>query len=252
MAVVSLTQNALQALRRGQSYFRVRESYNDQDSYNCDVSLAAIAIGPDSDVDSIGITYPDHGVAGFTRTAQIGVGAPWVSRLDARMDLTLPDGTTPARINLGVGAYERRVTAAYLTPLLDLICYFTPPPAFPIHRAPKWTSSKLFTTAGVGVAEQTVFTQAYMGRKRCTLTLYNSDAVKTLTAWRFIGINMGGVGGVDTEHNISPASGSTNTLAALASASYVLTDARFDAIRLVVTPSAVSTPIYYAWEISDS
>ena len=100
MAVVDLTQTALAALRRGQDYFRIKQDYNDLDQYNIDVSIAGAAIGPDSDIDAIDVTYMDFDDSTLRKAARVSVDSPWTTRMDARMDQVLPapNNTTPGRL----------------------------------------------------------------------------------------------------------------------------------------------------------
>lgn len=251
MALVTLSYSALQALRDGRPFLRIKRTVADADWYNLDVAPSAIAIGPDSDIDVVAADYFDLNGTNLKATAQISVAAPFTSRLECNMGAVLSGSSNPARINLGIGASgrPRYVNTDYFTPTIDLLVYFGEPQnSLPVCRAP-YIANSTFTFAA-GVAEQTIATIPYYGRRKCTMTIYNRDAAKTLTAWRLVGLKFISPS-LTIEHVISPASGSTNTLAALGTASYVLSEAGFDGLRLYGTQSASGVVLSVAFETND-
>lgn len=255
MALITPTISPSAALRSGASYYRLKQTIDDLNWFNCDVSPVAIAIGPDSDIDMVPVTYfdPDASTADISKSIQVGVGSPWVSPLRARMNDVRRDGTTPGRIILNdsqvSGSVVRRVDQTIFTPTLDLILYFSMPATLPRVRSPYFLNSTITTVAG----SQTLFTVPYYGRKRFSMSIYNIDGTKTITAWSLIGYRFlpGGAAWTQMLHTISPASGSTNTIAAATVTSFVLTDARFDVLRCNVTPSASGGTVGYSVETSD-
>lgn len=253
MALVDLTPTALAALAAGKDYFRIYRQPANDDWYALDVSVAAIAIGPKSDIDMISVTYLDTSSSTSLKELVVSVGNPWVATLEAQMLDVLPGSTTPGRILIGgpiAGTvYGRRINTTYTSPYLDVIIYFKTPASFPGSVRQPYFSDAAFSFAA-GVAEQTVWTIPYYGRKNCSVHIYNRDSTLTITAWRLTGLRFV-TSSVVIEHQISPASGSTNTIAALGTASHVLSDVRFDALRLYATQSASGVVLSRSYEATD-
>lgn len=231
------------------------------------VSVKAIAIGPDSDLGAVMVlwrppsstqeyrfkvdahsplifdmpvnakqSYVSNALGGITPATGISgslkVFPYWLTNSDwDELDVPAPDD----------GVYH----GVRVAPRLHLLVYFNLDGVqIPTRRPDK--KGRRFDSA-LNTTEQLIWETMAYRRRGIAWDFFNRDAVKTVTNWRFVGVNFFNMAdalnealpGPDTdivaqEHVISP----TNTIAGSGSASYVLQGARFHAYRLYATASA--------------
>jgi hypothetical protein len=126
----------------GQDNFRLTTPLRSGgDIYESEVSAYGFAVGPNSDLASIAVTYFDENASSFTNQAIITPDRNIVGRIDARNDSTYP-GATPRRGRIllspndiwdnnfePLGFDVADDVIRFVAPVLDVIQYFTPAPS---------------------------------------------------------------------------------------------------------------------------
>lgn len=132
----------------GQDNFRLTTNLSGGgDMYESEVGAYGFAIGPNSDLASVAVTYFDENATGFVNQAIITPDRNFVGRVDARNDSTYP-GATPrkGRILLSPNdIYDDNFqpldfdanddVIIFVPPVLDVIQYFTAAPSITPPRS---------------------------------------------------------------------------------------------------------------------
>jgi hypothetical protein len=127
---------ASQEVLEGQQFFRLYTPLQSGgDAYELDVGALAFALGPQSDLSAVRLTYYDPGQPNQVNSAVIGIDTPFIGRIDALASLNYPVANTRARIiatpeDLWNNNWVPTLLAEdlnYIRPRLDLISYLTPP-----------------------------------------------------------------------------------------------------------------------------
>lgn len=113
------------------------------DAYELDVGALAFALGPQSDLSAVRLTYYDPSQPNQINSAVVGIDTPFSGRLDAFASIKIPVANTQARIivtpeDLWNNNWYPTILAEdvnYIKPKIDLISYLTPPIALPMRRA---------------------------------------------------------------------------------------------------------------------
>lgn len=152
------------------------------DAYELDVAALAFAIGPQSDLSSLRLSYFDPSQPGDVNSAVIGVGTPFASRLDVFASLKFPVANTAAQLivtpeDLWNNNWYPTVLAEdvnYIKPKIDLLAFLTSPViALPSMRADfvergRLNISALSTAYRIAVP--------FYGRKYAEFRLRNNNA----------------------------------------------------------------------------
>ncbi|MBT8453017.1 MAG: hypothetical protein KJO40_13695 [Deltaproteobacteria bacterium] len=132
-------------VQRSQDHWRLFQQIESSgDIFEIDESLKGVAIGPDSDVAEVLLSYYDPAQPQAVEQLSVAVGNPFEGRIDALMGTEYPQTQSPARILASLGdlidnAYvphawwpgdpeaeppEAPDTITYATTFVDLIGYF--------------------------------------------------------------------------------------------------------------------------------
>jgi hypothetical protein len=124
----------------GAKYFRLLTPLTSPgDIYESEQSGHALALGPQSDVANINVAYFDDQVPTFVNQTQLGPRRSFVGRIDARNTDTYAPTNRPGRVFFWpadlydpsyvplLGGSASQVT--FITPVLDVIQYFSPQPS---------------------------------------------------------------------------------------------------------------------------
>lgn len=139
---------ASQEIAEGQEFYRLKTRLDSSgDAYELNVSAKAFAIGPESDVARCRVTYydPIHGAQSII----VGVGAPFVGRVDSNPQAVYPNGVpgniiiTPediipdraALITAFTGVDTDFDIIGFAQPKLDFVAYLSEPGQIPLRRA---------------------------------------------------------------------------------------------------------------------
>lgn len=224
------------------------------------VSCKAIAIGPASDVGAATVYWSPPGSARYASF-----------RVDSRNPLVMDMPVNPSETwntnqlfePPGTGSIKVEPVntslpyATPFTPGLELLVYFDLA-GIELPRARADGSYQYFKKNGTAdqltTAESLVASFYGGGRRLVHWTFSVTDAVKTITAWRFAGVTYYDTGTqvLQAEHQISPAvGGAANTIPALGTASYVLNGPRYDKYNFYATGSALGAEAFFSYTVSD-
>lgn len=251
---------ASQSVANAQEFFRLTTQIESAgDIYEIDVSAKAIAIGPDSDIALLNVSYydqlapvsPGTLTSAQVSTAVVSPDRSFVARLDARLDQPYPGTGKKGRILLSLADFY---TAGYkpvlvpfdngrleiFRPVLDVMAYYEGVPSLIPQRSDKryyWE----YMAAPSQVGRKSFVVVPFYGRKYASFDFNN---------WKNQIINVGIVGvnytadsnGYPSEKILLastavPASGGTVTKVIRAAA-----DGMWDALCISYEP-LVSTPV---------
>lgn len=164
------------------------------DIYESEVSAHAFALGPDSDVANVVITYFDGQIPTFLNQVTIGPRRSMTGRIDARGDARYAPANRSGRIFLypadlfdpsfvPSGFVPDTQTITFVTPVLDVLEYFAPQPSLVPKR-----NDKTYRFEGIpndGASGWIIF--PYWGRKSATLRFMNFTSGDVTTELR--GVN---------------------------------------------------------------
>lgn len=174
---------------KGVQFFRLlTELTSPGDIYESAQSGHAFALGPQSDISNVIVAYFDAQVETFVNVTAIGPRRSFVGRIDARNDARYAPSNRPGRIYLfpadlfdptyqPSGFAPDTQTVTFVTPILDVIEYFSPQQSLVVQRDDK-------TYRFDGIPEQGTqgwIVIPYWGRKSATIRLTNftSDNIQT-------------------------------------------------------------------------
>lgn len=202
MSFPQLVQSSREVIE-GQEVFRLKTPLvSSGDVYEIDTSAKAFAIGPDSDVSLVRLTYFDPSQPNRSESLVLSVDAPYLGRVDAlvseKYPVQLADAkilvTTEELVNL---AWVPNLTnigySSIIPPTLDLICYLSAPPVIPLRRADKIFRGRVgFNT------DRTVLGIPIYGRRYASVNMgrYWTDAgppQMSLLGYNLITDNYGGI-----------------------------------------------------------
>jgi hypothetical protein len=113
------------------------------DAYEIDVSAQGFALGPNSDLSAVRLTYFDPSQPARVNSIVVGLDTPFVGRIDSLASEKFPIANTQAKIivtpedlwnnNWALTAAAENVN--YIKPKIDLLCYFAQPSFLPVKRA---------------------------------------------------------------------------------------------------------------------
>jgi hypothetical protein len=227
--------------------------------FDIPVGCKAIAIGPSSSLSEIAVVWTPPG-ASQSILLTVDAHNPLIMDLPVNPNQVVIDQYAngfPTTSSMKIVPYY--VSNALPIPKsggeqLELMMYFDLTNVV-LPRGRPDVSAQFWATNQVKLAENLVFEVPGYGRKQIAWELDVIDAVKTVTAWRFVGVThyLAGASVIsEVEHQISPApGGAANTVAALGSAAYVLGGTRYHAYRLYATGSADFTQSLYSYTLSD-
>lgn len=144
-----------------QDYFRlITELRSSGEIYEIDTSIRGLVIGPQSDIQTVRLFYPDPSTPSRINDTLVSVSDPFIGRIDARMDQDYPQVGTKGRLlvasddwvpGLAGGIGPLQVTQQFYIdsdnpdydydiivwhpPQLDILAYHIDPPAVPIARS---------------------------------------------------------------------------------------------------------------------
>jgi hypothetical protein len=153
----------------------------------------AFAIGPESDVANVTISYFDDQVATFVNQTQIGPGRAWNGRIDARNETKYAPTQRPGRIlffaaNLydpnfiPIGFVPPGDTLNFITPRLDVIEFFQPVDIVPARNDREFFFQEI--PIPVGDAHLVL---PYWGRKTASCRITNRTSGNI--TWTLTGVN---------------------------------------------------------------
>jgi hypothetical protein len=156
MSFPQVVQSSTEILE-GQEIFRLKTPLvSSGDVYEMDTSAKAFAIGPDSDVSHVRLTYFDPSQPNRSESLVVSVDSPFLGRVDALASEQYPVLLASAKILVSLEELVNLTWAPDLTsigyssiipPTLDLVCYLATPPVVPLRRADKFFRGRVgFTT----------------------------------------------------------------------------------------------------------
>lgn len=179
----------------GQDHFRlITEVVSPGDIYESEVSALAFALGPNSDVATVLITYFDPDATTMVGQAIISPDRDFVGRIDARNEAVYPGPPSSGRrgriLFSLADIYDQRwrpdvFTAddqiAFEAPILDVIQYFTSEPSVESQRSDKAFRYQYFAIPTNPPHSSWVVIPSW-GRKSGFFTFKNLDAGEIVTA----------------------------------------------------------------------
>lgn len=220
-----LPQNrSVDAVLGGQEYWRLKTPLQwpgapnthlgAEGIFESEVGALAVAIGPDSDIANVQVTYFDGTVSSpNVRSAIVSPDRSFVGRIDARMDVAYPECRRKGRILfhsrdiVPLSTWRPIDFAAgddsiqFQRPVLDVIQYFSAPPSLIPQRSDRlFEFQYLFPPPGGPGKSAYLMIPAY-GRKSGYFTFYNQDGIATVTTSvrgvRFSPSQLSAIPGVD-------------------------------------------------------
>jgi hypothetical protein len=141
-------------VNQGQEFYRLyTRLISSGDVYEMDVSAKAFCIGPQSDVARAKITYYDPAISGNAQSFIVGVGDPFVGRIDsiqnskyasanigARIIITPEDllGNSTDILNNPLFSVNALDWVIKPNPFIDVLGYLSQPPFLPAKRASRY------------------------------------------------------------------------------------------------------------------
>jgi hypothetical protein len=199
------------------------------DGFASDVSLEAICIAPDSDVDIMSVQYADPAVPGAVTNTLVGLGAPFVSQINAKTGVNgkIVFGTPRAFIDPGALAFFAADPLGVI-PKLKAFGYFQKPSVLPIVRADVFGTVIHGITTG---AEEIVMNRAFYGRRLLYINILGA-LLSVPTTVRVKGFNFGGIPSATTLFTtVLPA-------APTSQAEFGMSNKFYDAIQITVLGAA--------------
>jgi hypothetical protein len=133
-----------QEVIEGQQFFRLSTLLQSGgDAYELDTGALAFALGPQSDLSAVRLTYFDPSQPSQVNSAVVGIDTPFIGRIDALASIKFTLANIKAQIivtpeDLWNNNWFPTILAEnvnYIRPRLDLISYLTPPISLPLKRA---------------------------------------------------------------------------------------------------------------------
>jgi hypothetical protein len=255
---------ASEEVLRGQEYWRLTQALESSgDIFEIDVSAKGLAIGPDSDVGRVNVTYYDPSVESNIRSVSVGVGNPFSGRLDS-LNATPIAGTgdpptvpqTPARLLIHLNDIVDNAYQPYdqvgpnpliirVQPIIDFFTFLSDPTELPRERSDK---TSLFSVAfNTDVNSVTYYMVPYYGRRFARATLTNQSGLvgtgDQQLRLRGIRLNQGAAtvsgGNVSGQLDLGEASYPPNGTVNLTT--FAREDGQFDLLQVEVDPPAGMT-----------
>lgn len=117
----------------GQNIFRLRtQLVSPGDIYESEQSAFAVAVGPDSDIANLDVTFFDDTISNFVGRMNVSNRAPFIGSVQARNEVTYSPSKVPGRILIAPSDIVPNLTRTSATvmiipPILDVIQYLSPP-----------------------------------------------------------------------------------------------------------------------------
>jgi len=131
----------------GQEFYRLFQPLESAgDIFEIDSSIKAVALGPQSDVADLQLTYFDEQTGNRINEAFLSPQVPFIGRLDTLLFQNIPSSSTPARLQvttrdivnntftMRAGDPDNDLVAVRIKPSIDLLGYLSDPPALPRAR----------------------------------------------------------------------------------------------------------------------
>lgn len=187
------------AVLGGQDFFRINQQLESAgDIFEIDSSVKALAIGSESDVSDLLVTFFDKQSGTNVGQVIISPASPFIGRLDALLATKIPAANTQARIQATVrdlvdntyfprtfdntgGAQDLFI--ARVRPSIDLLGYFSDPASLPFGRADRqhfFPYVQTSPTTGVGWV-----IVPFYGRRYAHVNFMNLDGAVTYTVTLF-------------------------------------------------------------------
>jgi hypothetical protein len=202
--------NADQAAINGQQYFRLNTLISSMgDLYESAQGSLAVALGPNSDIANVRVSYWDDTVPGGVNTIMLSPDRSFIGRVDARNETTyIKSNGRPGRILIGIDdifnttfrpealfngiADGRNFNPAkdvitFVQPVLDVIQYFQNPPSLIPQRSDKTFRFQYLPVApDAGNGGVSILAIPMYGRKSGYLSVKNLD-----NGINFVGVQVG-------------------------------------------------------------
>jgi hypothetical protein len=174
----------------GQEFYRLKqELQSGGDIFEIDSSVKALALGPQSDVADLLVTFFDAQSNVQIGQTIISAKVPFIGRVDARLATEIPSAGTVGRIQVSVrdlvpswpttgvlpsgvirAAGATDFVAANIKPVIDLLAYLSNPPALPPARSGR---SYFFPFIATGAGAAAWYLLPYYGRTYGHLNFVN-------------------------------------------------------------------------------
>jgi hypothetical protein len=187
------------AVLKGQTFWRLNTKLGSPgDIYESVSSALGFALGPDSDIANVQVTYLDDlANAAQMNTLTVSTDRSFVGLVNARNDTTYPLSVVPNRpgriliSSLDIYDPSYRPTGFvpaddsidFQPPILDFVQYFNDPPSLMPQRSDKQFLFKAWVNTGVNW-----LVLPFYGRKYAYLQIENHDAVAAAT-WQVLGVS---------------------------------------------------------------
>jgi hypothetical protein len=195
-------------VQRSQDYWRLfQEIQSSGDIWEIDESLKGVAIGPDSDVSEVILSYYDPAQPQSVEQLSVAVGNPFEGRIDALMGTEYPQTKSPARILISLGdlidnAYVphnfnsgQEVTNDTITrapAFVDLLGYFDKKAEQARVRSDRKILFSRFKGVPVGGQRSYYIVPSY-GRRYCRALFVNNVSASPVytVSLRLLGVRLG-------------------------------------------------------------
>jgi hypothetical protein len=179
--------DADQAAINGAQFFRLNTPLSSSgDLYESAQGALAFALGPNSDVSNLRVSYLDESVAGGVSQIILSPDRSFVGRVDARNEITYPQSVTrTGRTLIGIddiynpawrpGDFDGD-TWEQVPPDIDVIQYFVNPPSLIPQRSDK-TFRFQYLQPPPNFAKRTMIAVPAYGRKSGSIAIYNASLV---------------------------------------------------------------------------
>lgn len=184
--------NSIEPVLNGQQAFRLTTPLaGGGDIYECEPSALAVAVGPNSDISNVEVTYFDDDSDSKVSSMIISPDRWFTGRIDARNEVLYPVSRKRGRILVAPSdiydptwtplAFTEGDTIQYVTPVLDVIEYFVNPQAFTPQRSDRNFQFQFLEapTLGPPVGSAWIVIPAY-GRKSGWFSFRNQDPAETI------------------------------------------------------------------------
>jgi hypothetical protein len=232
------------------------------DIYEADTSGLAFVLGPQSDLDRVGITYYDDAVPGKASTVIISKDKPMVGRLDAFSTLKYGTGQkgriliSPSNLVAQTGVYEPNGFVEgddlVIEPtLIDVLQFFSQAPDI----IPPRNDRVSFYQAQPQVPGGSWYYMPYYGRRYASLVIANTGTAGAFD-YEIFGVMLNTGGGIAplftaSSQQISLRGPTTILAQALADEVIVPADGMFDALLVQISDNAGAAPLNMKTIMSD-
>ncbi len=184
-----------QTVLRAQQLWRLKERLTGPgDVFEMNTSARSIVIGPNSDLRSVRLHYFDPNRPDATEEIVVSVASPYIGRLDSSLADIYPASNLKAKTIItpndifqngflppGFSADPAVNIVSFTPPRIDLLCYLSDMPAYPVRRADFFTQGLVTILDEGGGTGKTAIMVPFYGRRYATVSIGNfSGAAFTL------------------------------------------------------------------------